>query len=624
MSKSLYALTAAMFIVGPGSAIAADNATLGANRDVVNVQGAATISTFMSQGAQTCDAQGKNCHSIFGADDTPDYTSLQTAGQSLTGVSAFSFLDGEGSQDGGSSQSIAAQLGTLALACGDDKVHKVAGIAVKVTKCAVSANGDAQLTVQVCSAPTRGNPVTSPENAVPCSSDASASNFTAPTGYVCLRPACDSEPVGSLNGWNSPQDISFKSSLPSGASTDTQAKNGLGLVFYPPLTGGALASFTADSDNMTAVKVVQTFVNNETKATAVGLKIAYRHKTQVTKEMMTQGAGAVPNPGQHTAMWDTVDKLQGNASIPQYQQKYGAQGRECLQQITTGLAGDGTVSVCDPDYNRDGIQPLAKTVQIAADGQTCGTTPQCLKEVVNTTTWQESCQAEVPLALRTCTTVQDHTIHNMVYTRTRSEEICHEKRLSAEYSCDTQATANCTAASIALSAYSGVRFSHIVTSSGDILLAESGRYTVDADTFSYSIGYRSSATLADNIAKFSISGDAGSGWSTYYNFDTVKEYILSAKIINMSASDATAIYINNRYIGGRNGNCGGQCAPSNSTLPLEIKDYLVTGQNVMRVWTGNRGKSFGSSVDIQFESEKIDCTYNLVATNSCAVYEAAR
>lgn len=630
--NSLALITALLTVCGPAawaatSTVASggvDNTTLVANQNVAKVQAAATVSTFMAQGAQTCDEDGKNCRSVFGANDTPDYTSLQLGGQALLGVSAFSFLDPANSEDGGNSNSVAAQLGTLALACGDTSVHKVAGIALKVTGCAVAANGDAQLTVQVCSAPTRGNPITPPANQVECSSDATASNFTAPAGFVCKRPACDSEAVGSLNGWSAPQTINFTANLPTGASEDAKSKNGLGLSFYPPLEAGALVSFTADSDNMTAIKVVQTFINNQTQAKAVGLKIAYRHKTQVTKEMMTQGPSAVTNPGQHTAMWDTIDKLQGNASIPQYQQQYGAKGSACLQQINQGLSGDGTVSVCDTSYNDAGIKPIAKTAQIAVEGQNCGTTAQCLNQVVNTTTWQETCQAEVPLALRTCTTKQDHTVDKVSYTRTRSEEICHEKRLSAEYSCETQATANCAAASIALSAYSGVRFSHIVTSEGESLFAENGSVTYDAGDFFYSIGYRSSATLTDNTAKFSISGDAGTGWSTYYIFDTVKEYILSAKIINMSASDATAIYINNTYVGGRNGKCGGQCAPSNSTLPLEIKDYLVTGQNVMRVWTGNRGSSFGSSVDIQFESEKIDCTYNFAATNSCAVYEAAR
>ena len=413
------------------------NPTLVQNQDVAKAQAAGAISTFMNQGAQTCDSDGKNCHSVFGADDTPDYTRLQQSSQSLTGVSAFSFLDGQGSDDGGSSNAIASQMGSLAVACGDKDFKKVAGIVVKLTNCQVTANGDAQVTVQVCSAPVRSNPVTPPKNEVACSSDPTSPNFRAPTGYVCHRPACDTEPEGSLDGWSQPQTISWQANLPSTATDDQKSKNGLGMIFYPPLNG-AVASFTADSDNMTAVKIVQSFVNNETKRTAVGLKIAYRHKTQVTKDMMVQGPSSVPNPSANTAQWDTVLKLQGNEKIPQYQKQYAANGTECLQQIQGGIAKDGKISVCDPNYtNESGITPLAKTAQVASEGQDCGTTPQCLNKVVNTTTWKEMCSSDVPMAMRNCTTKQDYTIDHLSYTRTRTQEVCHETRNSAEYSCNT-------------------------------------------------------------------------------------------------------------------------------------------------------------------------------------------
>ncbi|WP_157640010.1 hypothetical protein, partial [Burkholderia ubonensis] len=47
------------------------NPTLVQNQDVAKAQAAGAISTFMNQGAQACDSDGKNCHSVFGADDTP-------------------------------------------------------------------------------------------------------------------------------------------------------------------------------------------------------------------------------------------------------------------------------------------------------------------------------------------------------------------------------------------------------------------------------------------------------------------------------------------------------------------------------------------------------------------------
>lgn len=418
----------------PSSNGVISNPTLVANSDIAKAQAAGVITSFMSQGAQTCDASGKNCHSVFGGDDNMDYSRLQQTTQSLTGVQSFSFMSG---QDGEDSNNVAAQTGTLALACGDTKVKMVAGVAVKATHCMVTTNGDAQLTVQVCSAPTRGNPVTTPDNAVQCSDDPSSPNFRPPAGKVCLRPACDTQPVDSLDGWSSPLSLTFQASMPSGASADAIAKNGLGLSFYPPLNG-KVADFKTDSDNMTAVKVVQTFVNNETKKTAIGLKIAYRHKSTLTKDMMIQGPSAVPNPRDHTAQWDTLTKLQGNALIPKYQEKFGANGSECMQQITNGLATDGVISVCDKEYtNESGVKPIALTAKIATEGENCGTTPTCLNKVVNTNTWTETCRADVPLAMRTCSTITDFTENVQVFTRTREQEVCHEKRLSATKSCET-------------------------------------------------------------------------------------------------------------------------------------------------------------------------------------------
>jgi len=413
------------------------NPTLVQNQSVAKAQAAGVITTFMNQGAQSCDSDGKNCHSVFGTDDTPDYTTLQQSSQSLTGVQAFSFLGNNTDEDGGSSNAVASQLGTLALACGDTSVKKVAGIAVKVTDCLVNANGDAQVTVQVCSAPARSNPITPPANQVDCSNDPTAANYRPPAGYVCRRPACDTEPVGSLDGWSAPQTVSWQASLPTSATEDQKSKNGLGLIFYPALNGGQLASFTADSDNMTAVKIVQSFVNSESKRTAVGLKIAYRHKTQVTKDMMVQGPSSVPNPGANTAQWDSIVKLQANEKIPQFQQQYARNGSECLQQIGSGIASDGKITVCDPNYtNESGIKPGQKTAQVAVEGQDCGTTPQCLNKVVNTTTWTESCSAEVPVATRSCTTKQDYTTEKISYTRTRPQETCHEARSQTDHSCN--------------------------------------------------------------------------------------------------------------------------------------------------------------------------------------------
>ncbi|CAB5514720.1 hypothetical protein LMG26857_03779 [Achromobacter anxifer] len=409
------------------------------NSDIAKAQAVGAITSFMSKGAQECDADGTNCRSLFGADDTPDYTALKFRGQATTGTEAYSFQTEN--QDTGS---IATQMGTLAVACGDTKVKQVAGLAVKLLSCAVQPSGNAKITVQVCTAPERGNPITPPENAVACSNNPKDPNFTAPEGKVCIRPSCDTEPLNSLNGWSSPKNISWDASMGDSASEEERSQNGLGLIFYPNPAAGTQLSFATDSDNMTAVKVIQSFINKDTGATAVGLRVAYRHKTALTKEMLTE-SGSVPNPGQHTSQWDTLMKLQSNAMIPQLQAKYAANGSECLQQIQEGVASDGVIYVCEQGYNNEaGIRPLAISAQVAAAGQECGSMPQCLQEVVNTNTWTETCQADVPLAMRDCTTTQDFTKDKISYTRTKTTEICHEKRLTAEYSCNTKATTGAT------------------------------------------------------------------------------------------------------------------------------------------------------------------------------------
>ena len=518
-SFRLRALVGALTLLVSAASIAQDgpptsggviaNPTLVKNQDVAKAQAAGAISTFMNKGATTCDADGKNCHSLFGSDDTPDYTTLQQSSQSITGVSTFSFMEGNG-DDGGDSNSVASQMGTLALACGDTGVKKVAGIVVKFTNCAVSANGDAQVTVQVCSAPSRSNPVSPPPNEVVCSNDPTASNFRPPAGYVCKRPSCDTEPVGSLDGWSAPQTVSWVATMPSGATEDQKSKNGLGMVFYPALNG-TVASFSADSDNMTAVKIVQSFINNETKRTAVGLKIAYRHKTQVTKEMMVNGPSTVPNPGANTAQWDSIVKIQGNEKIPQYQQTYAKNGTECLQQIQGGIASDGKITVCDPNYtNESGIKPLAKTATVAVEGQDCGTVPQCLNKVVNTTTWTETCSAEVPLATRSCSTKTPYTVEKFSYVRTRQEELCHESRYQVENTCKTSINPE--------SVLVVPRCANGTWIDKNIANGEFGAPGLDKML----ARYYCDATSADNgqpltiqVTAYGKNGDCGSGWRSF-------------------------------------------------------------------------------------------------------------
>lgn len=415
-----------------GSA-AIGNETLAANQAVAKAQAAGAITTFMTKGAQECDAEGE-CRSLFGQDDKLDYTSMQSTAQSLTGSQAFNFMD----KDGGSN-SVSAQTSSLTVVCGDYRTKTVSGVAFKPTHCQVNTTGDAQLSFKVCTAPSRGLPISPPDNTVDCSSNASDPTFHPPPGKICKKAACDTEPEDSLNGWSAETTVVFSASLPEEATDDEKTENGLGLVFYPPLDGSVPKNFKADSDNLTAVKIVQTFVNNDTGKTAVGLRVAYRKKTTVTRDMIMQGAAGVPNPRDHTDSWDTITKLQGNAMLPQYQQKYAQNGTDCLRQVQQGLATDGKITVCDETFDQNGIKPLAKTAQVAAEGEDCGTTQQCLQEVVNTNTWQQTCRSDVPLSLRKCETLTDYTMNTHIGSRTRPTETCQENRLVTENECTTSA-----------------------------------------------------------------------------------------------------------------------------------------------------------------------------------------
>lgn len=446
------------------------NPTLVANQQIAKAQAVGAIIGFMSQGAQECDANGQNCHSPFGADGNLDYVGMQTQAQATTGTQAFNFLDSEGN-----SSNVTAQVATLALACGDTKSHLAAGVAIKASSCIVSANGDAQLTFKVCTAPSRNLPVATPANAMPCSTDPTQPNFKPSAGKVCAKPSCDTEPVGSLNGWSADVTISWQVKLPSSATDAQKTNNGLGLVFYPPLGGGVPLDFKADSDNMTAVKIVQSFVNTQTHKTAVGLRIAYRHKATVTKEMIENPA-SVTNPSDYTGAWDTVTKLQANALIPKYGEKYGKNGSECIQQIQNGIATDGKVYVCDETYtNESGIHPLAHMAKVAVQGQDCGTKEQCLQEVVNTNTWDQTCKADVPLTMHNCTTTQNYTLNATTSTQTKATEICHEKRTTAVYSCTTSAApGSATLADFTTPPTIGGTLSATVTHVG------TGQYHIDA------------------------------------------------------------------------------------------------------------------------------------------------
>jgi len=60
---------------------------------------------------------------------------------------------------------------------------------------------------------------------------------------------------------------------------------------------------------------------------------------------------------------------------------------------------------------------------------------QCIKEIVNTNSWQHTCHSDVPLSARSCSTVTDYTMEGIHSKRTRSSDVCTEQRTTAEHTC---------------------------------------------------------------------------------------------------------------------------------------------------------------------------------------------
>lgn len=428
--RSTYLLIACAL---PVSAFAGtlSNPTLVENSAVAKAQAANTISLFMTTGSQTCDAEGKNCKAAYGANNTMDYASLQQNAQSITGVDAFSFMDKDGSPS-----TVAVQMGAVVLSCGAGAYKISSGVALKLTDCHVAADGGVTLSYQVCTAPSRNLPVEATANAVPCSTNATDPSYFPPAGKTCMKPACDTEPIGGLNGWSPINTLSWSPNLPANATEATKTANGLGLVFYPPLEGGVPAGFSANSDSMVAVKVLQSALNPDTGAAAVGLKLALRKSSTVTTAMVEAGPVAVANPAEHTSQWANLEKMNTNPLVAQYGAKYSQRGNTCMQQIQSGLEGDGTIYVCDETYDQDGVKPIAHSFQMATDGKECGTSQQCLQKVMNTNTWTSTCESDVPLGMRNCTTTTSYTVNPQKCEQSRTTEVCSEKRKSYTVTCN--------------------------------------------------------------------------------------------------------------------------------------------------------------------------------------------
>ncbi|WP_087865143.1 hypothetical protein [Comamonas thiooxydans] len=602
--------------------------TLVENQNIAKAQAVGAITSFMKDGTKTCDDDGQNCRSLFGNDDNMDYTSMQGAAKSLTGVDSFSF------ESDGNSNAVSSQVGDLAVACGPGMaaVEKtVSGVAVRVLNCLVNTSGDTRAQVQICTAPSRGNVIKNPENAVECGRDPAGANYRAPEGYTCAKPACETEPLNTLNGWSSPVELTWSASMASTGSDEEKSKNGLGMVHYPPLNG-QVVSFSQDSDNMTAMKIVSSYMDNTTKATAMGMRIAYRYKATVTKEMLTAGAAAISNPNEVSADWATVEKLQADPMIPQLQQQYGANGSECLQQIVSGVAGDGKVFVCDQTYtNEAGIKPIALSAQVAAEGQECSTVPQCLKEVINTNTWTEVCMADVPLAMRKCSTTQDYTMEKVSYTRTRSSEFCHESRLVAEYSCETTAVASVGAPTwLPLDSFrfSGSTSRQTVLKQASSVTIPSGMIITKARISYLHIDNWGELRINNNRIWFSADNNLltvkdnntydncnNESWEMRYCDSDSGCYNYTEYGVRCIQQDGTKVQADfSDY-------CGWHCGSPNVVDIQFDPGVFRTGQNVLQMSCFNRYGPSACTMNLEVEALP-ELAYTI--TNACSFYEAAQ
>ena len=579
--------------------------TLQANQDLANASGVGAVGDFLTKGTQVCDDKG-NCRSMFGANDQLDYATLDEATRVMTGVDAAAFTTPEGVNN------VMTQTGEIAFRCDDLKPKVVSGIAVKPLGCAVDpSTKNAAFKFQVCSAPSRSKTIAS----------------------------CDEVGIGTKDGWSPEISASWNAAASKTNTPDQEAKNGLGLSLYPNPSTGITPDFNSNSETLTAVKIFSSSHNPNTGASAVGLRVVYRFQNPITTAQL-EGNSSVPNPEQHTAQWATIEKLQASAELPQYQQKFGNQAMNCLQQIQSGLGGDGKITVCDTTYYDKEVEgiPGPKTAQVTASGQSCETTEKCLNEVVETSSWSQTCIADVPMSTKQCNTVTTWTNENRTQVRTKTTDVCHEERFVAEYSCKTYSfPEKCDRES--LITIGGV---DIKTQSKDAKVVFEGM--VDEFTGKYRLGTVCEDCWSNGYYKVEYEIDI-------QDAEFIKEFMMT----RVHYDDQVAISINgtwiwNQYYGGyynaQSDDWGFDyeyCTAWDESYCLEystqritywerkksnamdvsidITPYLKNGKNVIRVDTGVGGEGESYSY-FRISAWRPKCT--LAVSNECTAYEAAQ
>lgn len=406
-------------------------------QNISHIQSARIIQRFMND--DTVDCVDKACTKkarIFDDEGRMNYGYVAGKANKVMGTNAQILAsDAE-------SSSVASQVGKQALLCADpngrvdpafDRPVIVAGVAFKPIECSADENGNATVRFRICTAPAFGKPITNSPNAVPCSDDPKAPNYTAPAGYVCASKACDSEPEGSEFGWSAEQ----VATRVAGSADDN---NGRALVFYPSLGGGG--DYTSDAETLSVVKIVDTYAKDGQQA--IGMRMALRYKRQVTKETLRGEGSPVTDPEEHTAQWRAVQALNNNDRLSQETATQGGRGAACIKNVVNGLASDGQISICDENHNQEGARPMAVSAQVVTDAADCTTVSKCVSELVETKTWTETCSSPVTISTKICKTTTAWQLYQQYDDSRRLLAQCSETRNTSKPTCSiSAATPSC-------------------------------------------------------------------------------------------------------------------------------------------------------------------------------------
>ena len=412
-----------------------------ANQGIAKTQALGATLNIMKKGAQSCDEKGENCRDglELNRKDQMNYTALSKNAGQATGVLSQSFAN----KDGGGS--ITSQTAPIMISCMPDQMgttQVIAGIAIKTETCSFDEVGNATLDYRVCTAPVRGFKVKPADNEVACSTNRNDPSYRPPAGKICTKPTCDTSPLSSLNGWSAVQTATYLVEKAAIGTEKEKQENGLKLTLFPDLSSGVPASFTSNSESMTALRIAGIAPDKKTKERKIAAKIAFRSMLTLDAGQINAKAPFLVEGGNEPPFVATIRKMQDDPMTPVLQKKVGQTMIPCMDKLYDGVK-TGSVEVCNPNFTDEanGFKPAAKTAAVAALDKPCETKTECIQELVKTSTMTKDCLAAVPLANKNCTTTTDYTLNSLEYSRTRPTEECRETRFFAQYRCTTEAVA---------------------------------------------------------------------------------------------------------------------------------------------------------------------------------------